>query len=270
MLAALAVLSGSRPAVALDDRPPAYVVAAIRGNAMAWRELATSWQPVAVGDRIAAGTLLQLTSAGKVILTGVARPSSAPPQGVVVAADKPIIVRISPELPRRIEFGGYYAGLPIPSGEKAKKETLVYKLKEAWERTASIFSTADEKSIERPVNSQDIATLSQDKGAGEKAPAVQRLLEVAYPRNGDNFLVDRMPTRVAVRWTPPTEAHVARYIVTIQRIESNPRKLTATTDESYHTFPIDQPGRYRVVVESEDGAFKSTPNAFSITPLTAP
>lgn len=248
-----------------------YEVTMRQGDVRVWRRFGANWTAVEVGDRLVVGELVQMGERGTLALRGVqAGPNEAVPRSMVLKSDEPLLTRVDPEAQRQVELGGYFVDVQgaVPESVAKRSEPPegeappVRSMRGAWERLLSLFDDAEGEGDESPVR-----LAARAGGDGQSGPIDEaREIVINHPRDGDTYMVESLPTDVAVSWTSPSP-DVKSLRVSFWRADRGSQRPVGQTSETYYPLKIRAPGRYYVSVESPDGRWRSKPHLFIVLPL---
>jgi hypothetical protein len=282
-----AALSAAVLGLALTVSAPAraaiFEVVELRGDVLALPAFASSWSTLERGDRVAEDTLVQARTAAFIAVKGVKQDDGAVPSGFTLSIKQSMITRLGPETRRVGEVVGYFPSFSdhVGGAKEAKKEDDPEKkdpeendgyVRSAWERVASLFGeTVDAgKEAEREASGVTGASMT----AEEKTLALVREedakvgdefepLTMVFPKSGQSFLVETLPTGLAATWEPAGKG--LTYRVVLRREDAGTFRVLGETSEVSLRFKVDAPGHYYLKVETTDGRFRSKNQLFVVT-----
>lgn len=244
-----------------------YEVIRLTGSALVWPHFGDGWYPVEVGDQLRAGELLQMTGGTLLQVRGIRSTTGGNVlRGMVLRSENAVVTRVDQDSLRRLEVVGYFADLQGLDNIIKKKEEEGEEFKDkvnlrgGWDRLISLFSGADQEGQESPVE------IESGTGGGSTVSDEIKEIVVEHPRDGNTYLINELPTTVAVSWTPPATT-VGLMRVFLWHADRGGRQEIGRTSEIFYTLPIREEGRYYVSVESVDGHWRSKPHLFIITKL---
>ena len=226
------------------------VVSAAKGPAISKLAQGTAWLPVKSGQKLAEDSLLQLLPGGAVKLNY--RGSLAgKSKDFQLTLTEPIVVRITPQMLRRVDLSEVYLKKLAKESEE-KKEAELLPLQAAWKRLSAIFDRAVTKIA-------SVFGLGDGFEAGESLAQKVKKIKFITPIDNQNILVDDLPNQITVAWHPAEKKDVGetRYEVFLWPYNQEKPQTGLMTKETQYTLPVRNIGRYFLKVQTVDETHQS-------------
>lgn len=236
-----------------------YRILSTVGRVTAWEPWATVWTDVNVGDELWESTLVQIHRGGTFSFELASKEALKGLQGeaIQVKLGTPIVVRLNEDITRQIDLSSYFVpNLPKdtikPEGSKLP---LFDSIQEAWKRVAAVAAVRDLK----------MDSLMPSLNNSESALALRaKHMTLITPTNGQNVLVDKVPSEIRVGWEPVPEANTT-YEVRLWRVEDMRPGPLALTQIDHHFVTVNREGPYFVQVTTSDGKYQSDPHQIFVS-----
>ena len=228
-----------------SQKSAAWEVVDISGRVLARRTASVRWLRLDRGTTLPPGTLIQVTPGAQISISASG--------GRVLHLREPTIVRIRPDLLREIKLDKMFLdALPerLVDADAAPRELPQWYFDEAWRRLAAIYTRTTAGIFGRGG--------SGDSGVGPVLSMSAGSLRVSAPRSGDVITLDRLPTKVDLRWTGG-ETNKNRWRIYRWAHGRDRGRPIAVTAESEYAVELPSPGDWYVQVTSVDESEVSAP-----------